>query len=85
VTIAVIRDCFSGRAMAQVTSLAFMVFMAVPIVAPSIGQAILLLGSWRLIFEMIAAAALLCLVWFVLRMPETLRSENRAPLSIRST
>jgi DHA1 family bicyclomycin/chloramphenicol resistance-like MFS transporter len=85
VTIAVIRDCFSGRAMAQVTSLAFMVFMAVPIVAPSIGQAILLLGSWRLIFEMIAAAALLCLVWFVLRMPETLRPENRAPLSLRST
>ena len=85
VTIALIRDCFSGRAMAQVTSLAFMVFMAVPIVAPSIGQAILLLGSWRLIFELIAGAALLGLLWFALRMPETLAPERRVPLSVRTT
>lgn len=84
VTIALIRDCFSGRAMAQVTSLAFMVFMAVPIIAPSLGQAVLLFGSWRLIFEVIAGAALLCLIWFVARMPETLRPENRLPLSPRA-
>lgn len=84
VTIALIRDCFSGRAMAQVTSLAFMVFMAVPIVAPSLGQAVLLFGSWRLIFEAIAGAALLALLWFATRMPETLPRERRAPLSLRS-
>lgn len=84
VTIALIRDCFSGRAMAQVTSLAFMVFMAVPILAPSLGQAILLVGTWRLIFEMIAVAALLCLLWFALRMPETLHPEYRTPLSLRA-
>ena len=85
VTIALIRDCFSGRAMAQVTSLAFMVFMAVPIVAPSIGQAILLLGSWRLIFEVIGAAGLVCLIWFAARMPETLKPADRLPLSLRAT
>ena len=85
VTIALIRDCFSGRAMAQVTSLAFMVFMAVPIVAPSIGQAILLVGSWRLIFEVIAGGGLVCLIWFAARMPETLKPEDRQPLSIRTT
>lgn len=85
VTIALIRDCFSGRAMAQVTSLAFMVFMAVPIVAPSIGQAILLLGSWRLVFEMIAGGGLLSLIWFAARMPETLAPEKRLPLSLRAT
>ena len=84
VTIALIRDCFSGRAMAQVTSLAFMVFMAVPIIAPSIGQAVLLMGSWRLIFEVIAGAGTICLLWFGLRMPETLRPENRVPLSLRT-
>ncbi len=82
VTIALIRDCFSGRAMAQVSSLAFMVFMAVPIIAPSIGQAILLFGSWRLIFEVIAGAGLLCLLWFAVRMPETLKPEDRSPLSV---
>lgn len=81
VTIALIRDCFSGPAMARVTSLAFMVFMAVPIVAPTLGQAILLAGSWRLIFEVIAAAGLLTLTWFATRMPETLAVAQRQPLS----
>ncbi|MET3825997.1 DHA1 family bicyclomycin/chloramphenicol resistance-like MFS transporter [Sphingomonas sp. PvP055] len=81
VTIALIRDCFSGRAMAQVTSLAFMVFMAVPIIAPSFGQAVLLVGSWRLIFEVIAAAALACLIWFAIRMPETLPRDRQISLS----
>ena len=85
VTIALIRDCFSGRAMARVTSLAFMVFMAVPIVAPTLGQAILLFGSWRLIFEVIAVAGLMTLAWFAWRMPETLARENRLPLSLTAT
>ena len=85
VTIALIRDCFSGRAMARVTSLAFMVFMAAPIVAPGLGQAILLIGSWRLIFEMIGGAALVTLAWFAWRMPETLRVADRVPLSLATT
>lgn len=85
VTIALIRDCFSGPRMAQVTSLAFTVFMAAPIVAPSFGQGVLLIGSWRLIFEVIAGVATLCLAWFALRMPETLRPEDRMPLSPRTT
>lgn len=85
VTIALIRDCFSGRAMARVTSLAFMVFMAAPIIAPSFGQAVLFFGSWRLIFEVIAGAALLMLIWFTWRMPETLAVADRAPLSLRGT
>ena len=37
VTIALIRDCYSGRAMARVRSLAVMTFMIFPIIAPSIG------------------------------------------------
>ena len=80
VTIAMIRDCYSGRAMARVSSLSVMVFMIVPIIAPSIGQAILKLGSWRLIFNVIAVIAAVVAAWFILRMPETLRPENRVPL-----
>ncbi|MDF0487605.1 MFS transporter [Sphingomonas sp. H39-1-10] len=83
VTIALVRDCFTGRAMAQVSSLAFMVFMAAPILAPSVGQLILLAGSWRLIFEVIAGLSAMVLVWFASRMPETLAPENRVPLSVR--
>lgn len=80
VTVALIRDCYSGRAMARVSSLAVMSFMIVPIIAPSIGDLILHLGSWRLIFNMIAVAAVGVAIWFVLRMPETLPRERRVPL-----
>ncbi len=82
VTVALVRDCYSGRAMARVMSLAFMVFMAAPVLAPSFGELILLVGSWRLIFVMIAAISLAILIWFMIRMPETLASESRLPLSI---
>lgn len=83
VAIALIRDLYSGRAMARVSSLVFMVFMAVPVMAPALGQGILLLGSWRLIFLLSAAVTLLVAGWFATRMPETLRPEDRVPLSAR--
>jgi DHA1 family bicyclomycin/chloramphenicol resistance-like MFS transporter len=80
VTVALIRDCYSGRAMARVSSLAVMTFMIFPIIAPSIGQAILQFGSWRLIFKLIAIVSAIIATWFILRMPETLPPENRVPL-----
>ena len=82
VTVALVRDCYSGRAMARVMSLAFMVFMAAPVLAPSFGQLILLFGSWRLIFVLIAVVSAGVLAWFAIRMPETLAPEQRHPLSI---
>lgn len=83
VTIALIRDCYSGRAMARVSSLAVMTFMIFPIIAPSIGQGILFFGSWRLIFGLIAAVSAIVAGWFVMRMPETLPHERRIPLKPR--
>ena len=83
VTIALIRDCYSGRAMARVSSLAVMTFMIFPIIAPSIGQGILFFGSWRLIFGMIAAISAAVVCWFLMRMPETLPPERRIPLEPR--
>ena len=50
VTRSVIRDLYSGRQMARVMSLTFMVFLTVPILAPSLGQLILLVAPWRYIF-----------------------------------
>ena len=48
--IAMVRDLFEAEAMARVMSLVFMVFMLVPVLAPNIGQAILLVAfvTWRL-------------------------------------
>ncbi len=47
VTRSVIRDLYSGRQMARVMSLTFMVFLTVAILAPSLGQLILLAAPWR--------------------------------------
>lgn len=82
VTVALIRDCYSGRAMARVSSLAVMTFMVFPIIAPSIGQAILTIGSWRLIFNVVAVVSALIAAWFIMRMPETQAPENRVPLEL---
>jgi DHA1 family bicyclomycin/chloramphenicol resistance-like MFS transporter len=82
VTIALVRDCFSGRAMARVMSLAFIVFMIVPVLAPTFGQTILAFGgSWRMIFAMTATGTALVLGWFAWRMPETMHPEDRRSLS----
>ncbi len=81
-TVALVRDCYHGRAMAQVMSIAFMVFMIVPILAPAFGQLVLLFGNWRLIFWVIAGLATLVLGWFALRMPETLAPEAQLPISL---
>lgn len=82
VVVAIVRDCYSGRAMARVMSIAFMVFMIVPILAPAFGSAVLLIGDWRTIFWAIAGITLVVLAWFAWRLPETQRREDRVPLSL---
>jgi DHA1 family bicyclomycin/chloramphenicol resistance-like MFS transporter len=79
--IAMVRDLFEAEAMARVMSLVFMVFMLVPVLAPNIGQAILLVASWRAIFLVLAAYALVMLVWSARRLPETLHPEYRRSLN----
>ena len=78
----VVRDRFSGRDMAEVMSLTFMVFMAIPILAPGIGQVILLTGPWHYIFLFMAGLAALIFLWAWLRLPETLHPEYRRPLRL---
>jgi DHA1 family bicyclomycin/chloramphenicol resistance-like MFS transporter len=77
----VVRDCYVGRRMASVMSLAMMVFIAVPVVAPSFGQAVLMLSHWRGIFVVLALYGLLALAWSVLRLPETLPETERRSLA----
>jgi DHA1 family bicyclomycin/chloramphenicol resistance-like MFS transporter len=81
VAMAVIRDRYSGREMASVMSLAFMTFMAVPIIAPGVGQVILLVGSWHYIFFFMALLAGSIGLWAWFRLPETLHPEYRRELS----
>ena len=81
--IAMVRDLFEAEAMARVMSLVFMVFMLVPVLAPNIGQLILLVASWRAIFLVLAAYAVVMLTWSWLRLPETLHPEYRRSLNPR--
>ena len=82
-TISIVRDCYSGRQMARVMSTSFMVFLMVPVLAPSIGQGIMLVGSWRLIFFFLAAFALVVAALLSATIRETLHPEYRRPLSPR--
>jgi MFS transporter, DHA1 family, multidrug resistance protein len=84
VTRSVIRDLYSGRDMARVMSLTFVVFLMIPMIAPSIGQAMLLIAPWRYIFVLFAGFAALVATWGYLRLPETLHPEYRLSLDIRS-
>lgn len=77
---AVVRDCYSGAAMSRVLSMIFFVFLMVPIVAPSVGQVLLLVVSWRGVFGALALSGMAVAVWAALRLPETLAPEKRRSL-----
>jgi len=78
--IAMVRDLFESEEMARVMSLVSMVFMVMPVVAPNLGQAILLVASWRAIFVVLAGYGVLMLGWSTMRLPETLHPEFRRSL-----
>ncbi|MDE1997111.1 MAG: MFS transporter, partial [Rhizobiaceae bacterium] len=83
-TMAIVRDCFGGREMARVMSYVMIVFMIMPMLAPSVGQLIVAYSNWQWIFILLgAASAGLFLVAFF-RMKESLPVEERLPLSVSS-
>lgn len=82
--VSMVRDRYAGREMARVMSFVMIVFILVPVVAPSYGGLVLLLADWRWIFMTMAVGTLLMTAWFYLRMPETLHPEYRRPLSFGS-
>lgn len=83
VTLALVRDQYEGRGMARVMSFVMTVFILVPMIAPTFGQAILLFTGWRAIFGSYLLLAAIITIWFALRMPETLAPEHRAPFTAR--
>ncbi|NNE88480.1 MAG: multidrug effflux MFS transporter [Silicimonas sp.] len=79
VAIALVRDLYKGREMARTVSLVMIIFMLVPILAPSMGAAIAWGFGWRAIFYSFAIFSILSTAWLLLRQPETLAVENRRP------
>ncbi len=81
VTLAMMRDLYEGRRMAQIVSFVMTVFVIVPAFAPTIGVGIIALsGSWRSLFGAFVIFGLLSLSWLMLRQPETLPADFRRPL-----
>lgn len=80
-TMAVVRDCFGGREMARVMSYVMIVFMIVPILAPSLGQLIITIATWPWIFIVLGSAGAILFVWALSRMRESLPLTERLPLS----
>lgn len=82
--LAIVRDQYSGTAMAQIMSLVIMIFMLMPILSPSIGQALLFIGPWPIIFIFMASITTAILIWSAFRLPETLAVEKRRSLTVKN-
>ncbi len=80
--VSIVRDRFEGRTMARVMSLSFLVFLGVPIVAPSLGAAILTVAPWPWIFGVLALAGSAVMLWTAIRLPESLKPADRMPIQV---
>jgi len=81
--LAMIRDRFSGRKMANVLSMVVTVFIIAPVIAPLVGQGFLLLGSWRIIFVGLFIYGLTMAIWVTFRVAETLHADEARPVKAR--
>lgn len=84
IAVAIARDVTSGRRMAEVMSMVMTAFMAVPVLAPTLGQIILTFAPWRFVFGFLMLFAGGLMVWLQLRLPETLHPEFRVPLKLKT-
>lgn len=79
----IVRDKYAGNEMARVMSLVMLIFIMVPALAPSLGQAVILVTSWRYIFFLYIVYALIIGIWIFLRLEETLPVKDRIPFSTK--
>lgn len=78
-SIAMIRDSYEGDYMAKVMSFIVMIFILIPIIAPTLGQYLMLTYNWQTIFNVQLGLGILVLFWFWKRQPETLAVSKRIP------
>ena len=78
IAFAMVHDHYSGREMARVMSFAIAVFIIIPVLAPSMGQGLIFIGSWRLMFDLLLVAGIIIAVFAGLRLPRRASSRGRA-------
>jgi MFS transporter, DHA1 family, multidrug resistance protein len=84
VAIAVVGDLFAESVAATVLSRLMLVLGVAPVVAPSLGAAVLLRASWHWVFAVLVVLAGGLLLVAALALPETLPASHRRPLKVRS-
>ncbi|OZV69836.1 multidrug effflux MFS transporter [Winogradskyella aurantia] len=77
--IAMVRDTYSGNYMAKILSIVVMIFILVPVIAPTLGQVLMVYFDWRSIFLFTLLFGILVMFWFWLRQPETLKPKYKIP------
>ncbi|QDL90759.1 multidrug effflux MFS transporter [Paroceanicella profunda] len=81
---ATLRDCYQGRGMARIMSLAMMAFMAAPVIAPLLGQTIMFAVSWHWVFVLLGLYGLGLIAFISVRLPETMRPEDKRAIELGS-
>ncbi len=82
VSLAILRDIFSGRAMAQVMSFVMMIFMVVPALAPMLGSFVITAFGWPAVFLSYMVFMAVIAIWVIIRLPETLPQDHRRPFRL---
>lgn len=77
ISIAIIRDLYSGDQMAKIMSFVVAIFILIPVIAPALGKFMLDHYNWQAIFYIQIAFSLLIAIWFWKRQAETLAIQNR--------
>lgn len=80
VSLAIVRDLYSGRTMAQIVSFAMVLFTVVPTLAPAMGAVLTDLFGWRAILLAFLLFTIISTLWLWLRLPENLPQSARRPL-----
>lgn len=80
-TLSMIRDTYSGNYMAKIISIVVMFFILIPVIAPSLGQLIIIFFNWKAIFYFNIIFGVIIMIWFWKRQPETLAKEKRIKFS----
>ncbi|WP_082690901.1 multidrug effflux MFS transporter [Mycobacterium sp. GA-1199] len=83
VAVAVVGDLFTGSLAATVMSRLMLVLGVAPVLAPSLGAAVLLKASWHWVFAALVLMAGVLLVVAATALPETLPVAHRRPLKVR--
>ena len=82
ISIAMVRDTFSGDYMARIMSFIVVIFILVPVVAPALGKIMLDNYGWKSIFNSQLIFGGLVMLWLWKRQPETLKPENKKKFTL---